>query len=319
MILKRISSFFSNKVIENILLFLIMSGVLITIFTPDVPFFGKISDYANQIMIFYLLVSMFFLTINQKRLMVFSMLCTGLLAFFLKETTNARIRYATPNLEEKFQLALINLSSIDSDPRKVFQYISKKNYDIVIFQEYTPDWQGAISTFIEPNFSYKIALPRIDVFGLKVLSQYPIISADTLYYEDIPLLKLQLLKNNSRFDVITAYFPPPLDATSREIASAELHLINSKIESLQVPLVVAGVFNMVPWSPEIQEFKQTGDLIESRSGYIPSMDKGSGGIFGKPVTHIFYNQLLECTGFNISRADNDEYGVEARFQLKTSH
>lgn len=317
MILKRISNFFSNKVVENVLLFLIMSGVLITIFTPDVPFFGKISDYANQIMIFYLLVSMFFLTINQKRLMIFSIVCTGLLAFFLKETTNARIRYAAPNLEEKFQLALINLSSIDSDLKKVFQYISKKNYDIVIFQEYTPEWQGAISGQIEPNFSYKIALPRIDVFGLKILSQYPIITADTLYYEDIPLLKIQLLKNNARFDVFTAYFPPHLDTKSKEIALGELNLINSKVEALQVPLIVAGVFNMVSWSPEIQDFKESCGLTESRSGYIPSMNKGGGGIFGKPVTHIFYNQLLECTGFNVSRADNDEYGVEARFQLKT--
>jgi endonuclease/exonuclease/phosphatase (EEP) superfamily protein YafD len=319
MIMKSISNFFSNKVVENILLFLILSGVIATIITPDLPFVGKSSDFANQIMIFYLALSMFFLLISQQRLMIAALICTGIFAFFLKETTNARIRYALPNQEEKLRLALINLSSIDSDPRKVFQYISKKNHDILIFQEYTPEWQGAIENQIEPNFSYKIALPRIDVYGLKILSQYPIVIADTIYYKDIPLLKIQLLKNNKRFDVLTAYFPPQLDANSREIALGELDLINSRIEAMQVPLIVAGVFNMVPWSAEIQDFKQKGGFTESRSGYIPSMDRTSGGIFGKPVTHIFYNQLLECTGFSVSRADNDEYGVEAQFQIKNIH
>jgi len=311
-----IKHFFQKKIVENILLFFLLLGVMITVFAPNLPLLEQSADLANQTMIVYLALSIFFLVIGQQRLMIIGMICTGLFAFFLKETTNARIKYAPLNLEEKLKVALINLSAIDSDPEKVIRYISKKSYDVMIFQEYTPNWEGAINEQIFPTYTHKISLPRIDVYGLNVFSQYPIVDSDTFYYEEIPILKLQLLKNNARFDIVTSYFPPPINAASKTTDQGELDLIASRIRDLKAPLIVAGVFNMVPWSQEIQDFKESAGLIDSRSGYIPSMDKSSGGIFGKPVTHIFYNELLECTNFNVSRADNDEYGVEAFFQIR---
>ena len=311
-----IKNFFQLKIVENILLFFLLLGVMITIFTPNLPFLAGGADLANQTMICYLCLSLFFMIFGLKRLMIISMISTAIFAFFLKETTNARIKYAIPNLSEKISISLINLSSIDSDPIKVINNISKKSFDIMIFQEYTPNWTGIIEEKLLNNYPNAISLPRIDFYGLKVISKFPIISCDTFYYEEIPILKFNILKNKSSFSIVTAYFPPPLNKAARETDIAELFLISEHLKNNIDPTIIAGVFNMVPWSQEIQEFKDKTGMIDTRSGYIPSMDKSSGGIFGKPVTHIFYNKYLECTNFNVSRADNDEYGIESSFQLQ---
>jgi len=311
-----IKNFFKSKIVENVLLFFLLLGVMITIFTPNLPFLTGGADLANQTMICYLGLSILFMIFGMRRLMIVAMISTAIFAFFLKETTNARIKYAIPNLSEKITLNLINLSSIDSDPIKVFNNIAKKSFDVMIFQEYTPNWSGIIEEKLLNSYPNSISLPRIDVYGLKVISKYPIISCDTFYYEEIPILKFNIQKNKSLFSVVTAYFPPPINKAARETDTEELNLIAAHLRKNTDPTIVAGVFNMVPWSQEIQQFKDQTELIDTRSGYIPSMDKSSGGIFGKPVTHIFYNRFLECTNFNISRADNDEYGIEAFFQLQ---
>lgn len=289
---------------------------MITIFTPNLPYFSGGADLANQTMICYLCLSIFFMIFGLKRLMITSMISTAIFAFFLKETTNARIKYATPNLTEKLTLSLINLSSIDSDPIKVINYIAKKSFDVMIFQEYTPNWTGLIEEKLLNAYPNSISLPRIDFYGLKVISKYPIISSDTFYYEEIPILRVNIQKNNDNFSIVTAYFPPPINKAAKETHQEELLLISKELKDTRDATIVAGVFNMVPWSQEIQEFKDQAGMTDTRSGYIPSMDKSSGGIFGKPVTHIFYNKFIECTNFNVSRADNDEYGIEAFFQLQ---
>lgn len=316
--MKSIRTFFRKKIVENVLLIFLLLGVTINVFTPNLPLLQRSADLANQTMLFYFAISIFFLLFNLKRLMITSMMCTAIFAFYLKESTNSRIKYAPINLAEKFRLSLINLSSIDSDPSKVISTITKKSYDLMIFQEFTPNWKSLIEENLSPDYPNSISLPRIDVYGLKILSKFPIVYADTFHYEEIPILHVDIQKNGSKFSILTAYFPPPIDNGSIEVGVEELKLVADRINKIQNPLIVAGVFNMVPWSTEIQGFKETSKLIDSRSGYIPSMYKNSGGIFGKPVTHIFYRQTLECTNFNISRADNDEYGIEAFFQCLDS-
>ncbi|MCO6461473.1 MAG: endonuclease/exonuclease/phosphatase family protein [Saprospiraceae bacterium] len=316
MLKKRIEYFLNHRIVENTILFFLLLGVIITIFTPNLPYLSRGADYANQNMIVYLALGMFFLVFNQKRLMVVSLICTGIFAFFLKETTDARIRYSVTNFEEKASVALINLSSIDSDPNKVFQYLERKDFDYLIFQEFTPNWKGIIRKRLKNKYPYDVSIMRVDIFGTKVFSQYPLSNIDTFMTNGIPILKTRLTKNNAKFDIFSSYLPPPLYSSSIHISKNALDILKDHIIHDSIPVIVAGVFNLVPWSKEIQEFKEHSKLTEARSGYFPSMKKNTGGIFGKPVTHLFYNPALECTYFKISQADNDEFGIEGRFQLK---
>ena len=102
----------------------------------------------------------------------------------------------------------------------------------------------------------------------------------TFLFEDSTSEKQQ------RFDVFTAYFPPQLDANSWEIVLGELDIINSRIEAMQVPLIVTGVFNMVPWSAEIQDFKQKVDLLSQEVVISWAWIKHQAGYFKTCYTHL---------------------------------
>ena len=182
---KAIKSFFKRKIVENVLLIFILLGVIITVFTPNLPFIQRSADLANQSMMIYLAFGMFFLIVDQTRLMIITMISAAIFAFFLKESTNSRIKYAAVNSSEKFKISLINLSSIDSDPSKVIRNIAKKNFDLLVFQEYTPNWKSLIEDNLNTSYPFKISIPRIDVYGLNVYSRYPILKQDTLYCEEL--------------------------------------------------------------------------------------------------------------------------------------
>ena len=317
MLIKRLERLLQLKIVENTVLFFLLLGVTITIFTPNISIFKTGAELANQSMLAYLGLSLFFLIFNQKRLMIVAMICTCIFAFYLKETTDARIRYSSPNQEEKLRISLINLTSFDTPPNKVLKEISDKDFDFIIFQEYTPNWKGIISKLIGIKYRYQVAIPRIDFYGIKIFSKYPINKVDTFFVQNALLLKTQIQKNHRNFDIVTTYLAPSIDSASSASAQEQLNLLSKFSSTDSIPLIVAGIFNLVPWCSEIQNFKKEANLIEARRGYLPTMHKNTDGIFAKPVTHFFYNARLECNNFKISSFQNDEIGIEAKFQIKS--
>lgn len=313
--IKRIKRILANKTILHVLTILLALGVLLIVFTPKIDFFQKNAEFANQFLLMYLSLGMLFLLLSQKRLMVTSLLCAGALAFYLKETTNTRIKFSTPNLGDKYNISLINLSAIDADPKKVFTRIRNNAHDFLVFQEFTPDWKNLLSDQFNYLYPYTIFQPRIDFFGIAVMSKYPIVAKDTFFYEDIPILKYTVQKKTKQLSIITTYLSPPINADSKAKSAEQFKLLEQIISGTEGQMIVTGVFNLVPWSSEIQNFKTNTNLISSRNGYMPNINL-FGGFLEKPVTYLLYREDLECIRYKTSKADNDEYGVEAVFQSK---
>lgn len=292
---------------------LIFGGV-INVITPDINIFKKSADLANQIMLLYILLGVFFLIFANQRLMLVSLGCAALLAYDLKIKTDAKIKYAPRNHEAKISLTLANLASIDANPQKVFNYIKRTRPDIIVLQEFTPEWPMIIDQEFGDIYEYKLLIPKISVYGIGILSKIPIEKIDTIYYEEIPIINAHFSVEYKLFNIVTAYLMPNLNLELSQKCQNQLRLMSESTKKNRGPSIVPGVFNLVPWSAEIQKFKYDGELLDSRRGFIPNLYTGS--LLSKPVTHIFYSEDFECIDFKIAKADNDEFGVESSFQFK---
>jgi len=295
---------------------LLVLGVLVNLVALKVSSFQWSVDYVNQIMVSYIIIGLFFLIFENRFLVVTAFLCAASLALLMKETTNARIKSPLRNNQPKFRVSLCNISDIDSDPDKVFSYILKNDPDIVVFEEFTPDWESVINEKMASHFSLKVQLPRIDAYGLLIFSKLNTLSIDTFYYEQYPIVRLNCKIYDKLLNTYCTYISPNIDKGTRDSRDGQLNFLEKLVSMDSTDKVVTGVFNTVAWAAELQDFRSNTGLSNSRNGYVPTVYTNSGGFFNRPLTHIFYSTGLECISFMVNRADNDEFGVQSTFQFK---
>jgi hypothetical protein len=70
--------------------FLLLLGVIITIFTPQLAFFKWSAGLAIQAMVAYVLLGLVFMTLSEEWLMATSLFCAIVLALFLKLNTSTQ-------------------------------------------------------------------------------------------------------------------------------------------------------------------------------------------------------------------------------------
>ena len=313
---RRLRVAFNNRIFTKVGLVILILGALVNLLAFKLPAFQFSANYAIQIMYAYLMLGFIFLVFDNKKLMLVCLFSAGLIAFFLKISMNSKLKLPAANKESKIRVSLNNLSDIDADEEKVFDAILKTNPSIVIFDEFTPEWRSLLDKRIGEKYSWTFSMPRIDPYGLLIYSNVEVINADTFYYEESPILKLFLKDGNRRFNLYTTYMKPPIDASALQHQQGQFKVMSTVIHYDTLPKIVAGYFNLVGWSGELQDFKSTNSLENSRNVYQLSIHGQGRHLFDTPVSHILLSRHFECIRFAVSRADNDEFGIQSVVQFK---
>lgn len=315
---RRLRVAFNNRLFTKISLIFLILGAVVNLLAYKFPVFQWSADYAVQIMYVYILLGFIFLVFDNKKLMLTSLLIAALLAYFLKSFTDSKLKLPAPNNETKVKISLNNLADIDGEENKAIDAIIKNEPDIVIFDEFTPEWVSLLMEDFGKSYHCAVSLPRIDPYGMIIFTTLEVVSQDTFYYEETPIIKICLIKENRKFNLYSTYVKQPVDDGSTEHLNGQFKLISNNLVSDSLPKLVTGFFNIVSWSGEIQDFKSKNNLIDSRNIYQISIHGQVKHLFDKPISHILISKEFECTRFSINKADNDEFGIRSIIQFKTS-
>ena len=292
------------------------SGVLICVFTPDLFLLKRGANFTVQIMLGYLVLGMLLFIFNQRALMFTSLCCSAALCIYLKSASNQNLRLPSPSEGPQLACALINLSLSD-DFEVTAQTIHATPADVIVFQEYTPDWDDYLRSDLAATYPHRAVMTRIDPFGMAWYSKYPIMLADTFSAADVPNLLVNIqLRPDLLVNMISVHTRVPSDANAYRHIRQHFHEVSEHIYSLDRPVVVAGDLNLPSWTNEVMEFKLQGKLSDSRRDIIPASTQGSVSLLKVPVDHIFFSGDLECTSFQaITGAREGHLGILGSYQL----
>ncbi len=239
------------------------------------------------------------------------MLGCGLLAFYLKTASNTDMILPAQNNLPKIKVAHFNLSSFEKYDETFKELIENSDFDVISFQEYTPDWDLYIAQRLMPEYKHAHRMVRADLFGMGIYSRKPIKNIETFYYKEIPNVNITVNTGIQDVHIISSYIAP-VSIQSRELTTED-HLTNlaDYIGELKNATVILGDFNQVYWTSDITEFRDKTQLNNSRRDVSIREQK--------PYDHIFYSSLLECVKFwELDDRKQNHVGISATFQTKTS-
>lgn len=303
----------NNKHFTHLLTILLILGIIVNI----LPYFFSVltwsTEYSNQIMLGYVCLGMIFLFFKNRRLMIISLLCAGILTLFLKETTSSRMKLVERNAMPEANLLLCNLDAIDKDQIETLSFLTKQKEDVLICQQFNSVWKKIVDSVISAHFKHKIELDDSNGNGVVCFSNLDISYVDTFYIENVPILYLSLADAGYKISLYT------LNINSRvkdQVVKAKIfNGLTTLLGNDKNAKIIAGNFNMVMWSAKLQDFVHRNDLNSSRNGYYPNIYQGTTGFFNKPVTHIFFSGDLENTLFKKIRFKDNELGIQSNIQF----
>jgi len=301
-----------NGLLGWIIGIVLVAIALIAMFPPQMSILKQASEYAVYIMLCFLFLSMLFMLLKKEKLMFLSLACTGILCLFLKGSSNANFIFPERNNQPTVSLAQINLSYIDQGYEELLKIIKDLDPEIISFQEVTPDWDYILKTNLSQDYVSKFSLVRIDPYGMAIYSKKMIANIDTFMYEEIPNISSEFRLNEETFNLVSSYLLPPLYSTSAAKSQSHLRKISAKLAALSGPIFALGDYNLVPWSPELRDFREKTGLLPSRRtiGVVKLQI---------PHDHIMHSIEMECINFQeIEDSRLNHIGIFGTYQLRSN-
>jgi len=310
----------NHKLLQVTLSALIISIVALCLFTPDVFVIKQIANFTVLIMFANLLLAMFFMIIDQSRLMFISLAACGVLALYLQGTTDQSLKFPSKNQNPDISVAHIDLS-LSEDFDETMHTILIADVDLISFQEYTPLWDEYLSDKLTTRYPYRTTMKRIDPYGKAFFSKYPLSENDTMMFkgfDEIPSLHTAVTINeDAKIHVVSAHTLPPVNEKAYQRIGEYFHEVGAYVGELDGPVITLGDFSLPGWSTEIKEFKQSANLSDSRRDVMLRSTDNPVFFFNIPIDHIFYSSDFECTAFNaISDDKSSHLGISGKYQLK---
>lgn len=291
---------------------IIGSGIfLITIaliFLPNFAMLEFLNEYLLHYVIFLLISGLIGLILNNRIILYVSFGSAFMLTLFLKYNSNTNLKLPKPNNQPTLGLVHVNLSSVTS--ADILQSLTKEtNYDVISFQELTPDWDMILQEIFRDSFPFSFIDVKPDVQGKAVFSRYKMEVFPNTKVGDINILQINFYKNEEVYKLYSSYLTPPLNQKNKNNNEEELKGLSLLISESPTPAFVFGELNRVYWAKPIIEFRKKTNMVNSRRN-IPLSFKTAYG-------HIFYSPDMECYHFeDIFDETNTSVGCKGLYQKK---
>lgn len=186
-----------------------------------------------------------------------------LFPYIMSEPVSVAIA-ATP--DETFRLVSFNVWFRNPDMARTAEYIEKSQADAVVLLELTPQQAEMLVPLLPSYPHYHIEPSRM---GAAVFTKWPMLSA-----ESVPLspggavaARLALDWHGTAVNVLGVHLNWPLGPRNSRFRNQELAALVRFSKAQQGPLLVAGDFNLTPWSQYFTDALEESGLRDAAHGF----------------------------------------------------
>jgi endonuclease/exonuclease/phosphatase (EEP) superfamily protein YafD len=165
---------------------------------------------------------------------------------------------APPGSKRFLRVVTFNIRFDNERIDGVDKFLNDTDADVVVLQEVTKDHLDPLHRELDARYPYSVG-----EFSLVIFSKYPIKSDGRVdrpgYPEWIRLLArwVELDVNGTRVEVVGVHFARPFYPVLQEHDVAAL---TQFVLTRKLPLIVAGDFNMTPWTAQLKRFTYVSGL-----------------------------------------------------------
>lgn len=292
---------------------------LLFLFTPNVLIFKQFEKHGTPLFTFFCFFSgLVFIFLKKEKLMFVAFICCTLLCLYLRSSyglsTHPFQSKNTSLQENQFSTSLISLEKANREYDKIINLVLRNEPDVISFLDYMPDWHGELSSRLDTVYPFKKKIPQLDFYGMGIYSKYDFTVVDSFDYKGIPNLLVAMRHPTlGIIHQLVSNTTPVLNSNDYKSLNEHLDLLAAKTELIENRKIAIGNYNIVPFSQEIQSFREKSNLKISSRSYLPSHTTGN--IFYSPLDHIFYSEDLKCISLVELKTDKEHVGLKGVYSL----
>lgn len=211
---------------------------------------------------------------------------------------------ASAKLSPPLRILVLNLSVANDDVGSVMQTIERENPDILLFHEVSLSWAKMLEP-LQATYPFTAGEPANSIFGILIVSRLPIESDNVVHLgpRERAAIQVHICRSAGTgcLTIVGAHPPPPVSrdwASERDTVLLEAAAIANSASS--GPVVLAGDFNITPWSPIFSRILAESGLRDSALGFgiDPTWFSASPAL-GLPIDHILVSPDIAVTGRHV--------------------
>jgi endonuclease/exonuclease/phosphatase (EEP) superfamily protein YafD len=167
----------------------------------------------------------------------------------------------------KLRMLSINVRSVNTQHKRLINYIKGIKPDIVLLVETNWHWDENLDD-IKALYPHSLVRPRWDSYGISFYSRYPLTRKEVLYLDDVPLPTLHVTAkiNGTAVNIYGVHFAPPISPGSASYRNRQMKGLVKLLQKKNENIIVAGDMNTTPWSPHFKDLVSGGNIKNSMDG-----------------------------------------------------
>ncbi|TDN36715.1 hypothetical protein A8B98_07635 [Hymenobacter sp. UV11] len=194
----------------------------------------------------------------------------------------------------RVRVLVINVLMTNRQDARLLQMVRNAHPDVLLAME-TNDWWARALSPLQPDYPYRLELPRPDAYGMVLYSRLSLLNPHTQNLEQpgVPsIITGMRLADGRTFTFFGIHPTPPIPDNYPDgvgLRNQVLHKVARLLRQTPGPALVAGDFNDVSWSSSIHQLIVEGPVhdISVGRGIYPTFDAHVPVLMRWPLDHFF--------------------------------
>ncbi|WP_299760362.1 endonuclease/exonuclease/phosphatase family protein [uncultured Pontibacter sp.] len=297
---------------KQALIILIRAVAAIAILGTVVPLFSseewyvRMFDFPRLQLFFLAVISLllfyFFDYQHRKRgkLLLFALIATvvyqsiNIYPYTILAPVQTKQTERDPSDTTHVSVMVANVLMTNRDYGLLVDMVKRYQPDVLLTLESDAAWQEALKK-VTDHYPYRMEVPLPNTYGMHLYSRLPLRQKKVSYILDneIPSLKTYLQLRSGDWVELRGVHPKPPVPTEEEHSrkrDAEIIIVGKEAAASKYPVIVAGDFNDVAWSPTTRLFQEVSQLLDPRVGRgFFSTYHAHYPLFRWPLDHVFHS------------------------------
>ena len=215
------------------------------------------------------------------------------------------------------RIMTVNLSLTDFRPRALLDIVVAESPDVLVLQEFRNVFDERLRE-LDTLYQHRVKLPRRGPFGLALYSRYELAEPAEFDLGGSPAMRARLRAPAGDFTLINVHLRAPMRPRLAAQRNRQLGLLAELRATLEGPLVVAGDFNVTPFSPYFSDLLAATGLRDARAerGFSTSWPTFL-PLLGIPIDHCLVTDDFAVVDLRrLPAFGSDHYPVLAQLRLE---
>ena len=215
------------------------------------------------------------------------------------------------------EIVSLNLLADDRATEPALAYLRTRGADVVVLLEVSEAWAEALGE-LDALYPHRVIEPRDDMFGIAVLSQWPLAEPRVITPADGPPAIVAVVEREASACLLVAAHPPaPISAEWTAWRDAQLDDLAQLVAAADRPTILAGDLNTTPWTGSFRRLLATSGLRDSALGQgLQPTWNARRPLPRIPIDHVLVSEEIRVLSRGVGRSvGSDHLPVEARLVL----